>query len=891
MATALKDTSGYLSSEDNSRANLATLSTLQNTRMRLLQNIEEISKRLAGDSPPTNPGFFETRMISMRSEISLLDTKIQGLQKVIASLDSKLELPSPKSKSHEETLLLGLRKTRSEITLLQKAIKNLQALSETETRKGRAILDNLISEIPSLASQLTDIEGDPKSTLPSLKSSELTLQQNYDTFKKALSPYFVNKSQNFTQKVESDEFNYKTLNALYESLEPEVKELVHYTPNLFYGRGLNTRLYDERGAQLQPNGSVRFSVFAPNAKDMTLCLTSIGDDELEEPLRFPMESDPITGVWTTIVGSFEDATFKGSRYHYELTTQTGNTRKKIDPMATGYIRRPDDQEILFDSVVCDYKSFKWTDQHWMDTRQLNTKRPVNIYEVHPSKWNPERVKNWRHLAPLLAEHCKKFGYTDIELFAVLEHPGNTSFSGYQVSGFFAPNSRLGTIEDFQYFINYMHAQKIAVILDWIPAHFCIDSWGLEQFGSPVYERRYVEHDQERVFDTRLEKLSNSAKKDSTQNPLRKSLHPSWGTYEFDFSKAPVREFLTSSAIFWLRELHLDGLRLDAVASMIHLGYDRERTDLLVLPSDHGDKINHDALHFMRNLNAYIRREIPRACIYAEESSGHAKVIDPVEEGGVGFLTSWNMGWMNDTFEWAKTSRFKWLAKGFQLRRNEHTVYEISHDEVRGGDKPTLIQRMGGSFSKARNIMAYQMCMPGPKLTMMGSEYAQDLPWSKSDGDRVSKKTGFEAGVFWDEIGDDHRKSFSKMLQDLGQLYQREDALWFNDGKPDSLLQENIDHDNEIISYHRKGSNDQRQLLCIHNFKSSPYKHYRIQLPNQAPYTQIENVRVLFNSDDSRWGGKDLDTAVRVDKTKPHEPFIYITLPPMTTMILEESFTN
>lgn len=484
----------------------------------------------------------------------------------------------------------------------------------------------------------------------------------------------------------------------------------------------------------------------------------------------------------------------------------------------------------------------------MDGASQPHQGPMNIYEVHLGSWQQEHgeYKNYRDLARSLTEYCKKMGFTHVELLPIKEHPLDESW-GYQVSGFFAVTSRYGTLEDFQWFVDYLHQNRIGVILDWVPGHFPTDSFSLSRFdGTALYEH----------------------------SDPRQGYHPHWNTYIFNYGRHEVSNFLIASALFWVEHMHIDGLRVDAVASMLYLDYGRSHGEWI--PNCFGGKENFEAIEFLKHFNSIVHQRAPRCFTVAEESTAFPAVTQPVEWGGLGFDFKWNMGWMHDTLRYfCKDPLFRCyhhhdLTFGLLYAFSEQFILPFSHDEVVHG-KGSLLSKMPGDawqkFANLRLLLSYLICQPGKKLLFMGAELGQWQEWNVKEQ------------VHWHLLQDLQHATLQTMVQDMNHFYLDHDQLWRYDHACCGFEWVDFsDQGNSVISYRRK-SEQKVELLCIHNFTPNYHSHYNVQLPG------LQSIKEVFNSDHYRYGGSGkIDLSMHI-----HEQGCSIELPPLSTVICEISF--
>ncbi|MCB1113225.1 MAG: 1,4-alpha-glucan branching protein GlgB [Chlamydiia bacterium] len=572
--------------------------------------------------------------------------------------------------------------------------------------------------------------------------------------------------------------------------------------------GRAVSVYKSFGARLMSLKGVfgtRFVVWAPNAQKVSV----IGDFNDWDGRVNPLSPHSETGVWELFVPGLKE----GERYKFEIVTSEGKLLVKSDPFALQGEARP-----LNASKVASLEGFYWEDQIWLDRRRRRAKedKPLSIYEVHLGSWKKKdgRFLTYKELAKSLIEYVKRMGYTHIELMPIQEHPLDESW-GYQVSGFFAVTSRFGSPKDFMDFVNRMHMNEIGVILDWVPGHFPTDGFALAGFdGTPLFEH---------------------------EDPIQK-LHPTWETFVFGFEKPAVRSFLINSALFWLEVMHVDGLRVDAVSSMLYLDHERKEGEWT--PNEKGGNENLEAISFFKTLNETVHERDTGALMIAEESSSFPKVTHPVQEGGLGFDLKWNMGWMNDTLRYfsepfeERRRQHKHLTFGRTYAFQERYILALSHDEV-VHLKKSLFSKMPGSawerYANLRLLLSYQFCQPGKKLLFMGGEIGQVQEW-----DAVGE-------IPWGLLEDPRHNGIQLLVKELNEFYQVNHALWERDFTEKGF--EWVSHRDEahsVIAYLRKSTT--QILLCVHNF--SPEAHQGYELPLKG----IVMVKEAFSSDKARFGG-------------------------------------
>lgn len=589
---------------------------------------------------------------------------------------------------------------------------------------------------------------------------------------------------------------------------------------------------------------VRFVLWAPHAKAVSL----VGDFNDWQTASTPMlrlKEDPT--LWTVFVAGLED----GAYYQYAIMDSKGQWTFKADPYGFEAALRPNTAS----RVHLDRK-YRWYDKKWMENRPHKNHRheAMNIYEVHAGSWRYKRdgtLMSYRDLADNLIPYVKKMGYTHIEFMPIMEHPLDASW-GYQITGYFAPTSRYGRPNDLRYFIDMCHRNGIGVFLDWVPAHFCKDQHGLRLFdGKPLYEY---------------------------ENPKRAENH-GWGTLQFDLKKPEVVSFLLSNAIYWLREFHFDGLRVDAVASMLYLDYDRDEGQWD--PNQYGGRENIESIDFLRYLNRVVHEESPGTLIIAEESTSWPMVTKPDYDNGLGFDYKWNMGWMNDTLEYAgMDSLFRKhhqdkLTFSITYAFSENFVLPLSHDEVVHGKKSFLDKMPGDYWQQFANLRAfygYWMTHPGKKLLFMGGEFGQYTEWSEA------------RQLDWSVLSYDNHRYMQDYMRALNSLYKKKAPLWEQDCEFEGFKWMDCnDKDKSIVSYVRfdKESNF---LVMVCNFTPGVHHDYKVPVPRSGSYKEI------FNSDDPKYGGSGQvngGTLKTVDETWLGEgQHLNLTIPPLAIAIYE-----
>ena len=583
-----------------------------------------------------------------------------------------------------------------------------------------------------------------------------------------------------------------------------------------FGQGTHYDIYKKLGAHPTMRGrkkGVYFAVWAPNARSVSV----VGDFNEWDENATPMERLEPLGIYQIFLTGIK----VGDIYKYCVTAQDGKKTLKADPYGFQAELRPNNA-----SVVADISDFKWHDSRWMKKREKfdDKKNPMFVYEVHPGSWkkheqteeDEDGFYNYREIAHELAAYVKDMGYTHVELMGIAEHPFDGSW-GYQVTNYFAPTSRHGSPEDFQYFMDYMHEHNIGVILDWVPAHFPRDAFGLAEFdGTCLYE--YADP--------------------------RKGEHPDWGTKVFDYGKTEVQNFLICNALFWLEHYHVDGLRVDAVASMLYLDYGRE--DGQWIPNKFGGNENLEVIAFFKHLNSVVCGRNKGVMMIAEESTAWPKVTGSPEDDGLGFTLKWNMGWMHDFTEYMKLDPYfrknahHMMTFSMEYAYSENYILVLSHDEVVHLKCSMLNKMPGEGWDKFRNLKvayAFMMGHPGKKLLFMGQEFAQLREWSE------------ERELDWFLLAEEPHQQIQNWYKDLLHLYKKNKALYELDNDPKGFDWINKDDIfRSIFSFTRHSKDGKKNLLFVCNFTPVDRPDYRVGVPRRKQF------KLVLNSDETKYGG-------------------------------------
>lgn len=620
-----------------------------------------------------------------------------------------------------------------------------------------------------------------------------------------------------------------------------------------FAQGTHYEIYEKMGAheaEIDGQKGVYFAVWAPNAKYVNV----IGSFNNWDIFQDNMDRISEGGIFALFIPGAKI----GDMYKYVITTSDDRKLYKADPYGNYAQLRPDNA-----SIVTDLSGFKWTDSVWQTEKQTKDilKQPMAIYECHIGSWmkhpvsDPEKETgfyNYREFADRFVEYCKDMKYTHVELMGISEHPFDGSW-GYQVTGYYAPTSRYGTPEDFMYLVNTLHKHHIGVILDWVPAHFPKDEFGLANFdGTCLYEHP----------------------------DARRGEHPDWGTKIFNYGKHEVSNFLIANAMFWVNKFHIDGLRVDAVASMLYLDYGRENGQWL--PNEFGNNKNLDAIEFFRHLNSMMKKKYPGTMMIAEESTAWSLVTGDPKEGGLGFTFKWNMGWMNDFLEYMhmdplfRSGNHGKLTFSMDYAYSENFIQVLSHDEVVHG-KGSMINKMPGElddqFANLRAAYGFMYGHPGKKLLFMGQEFAQYREWSES------------RSLDWYLLGEERNKQMQAYVKALNALYRKNEAMYVNDYDIMGFeWMSCLNADQSTVSFVRRGKTTKKQLLFVCNFTPVKREDFRVGVPCSGEYS------LILTSDDKAYGGTGVRNAKKVTADKitfdGRDYSIKMTLPPLSVTVYQ-----
>lgn len=624
-----------------------------------------------------------------------------------------------------------------------------------------------------------------------------------------------------TKKIQGTK--YRLLTEYYDGTSVETADAYAFDGKItdfdayLFAEGKHYDIYDKMGAHPCEIDGVKgtyFAVWAPDARRVSV----VGDFNMWDGMLNPMQIHSSSGIYELFIPDV----MPGAVYKYQILTRYGEILYKDDPYGNYNQVRPDNANVVFD-----INQYKWNDSNWMSDRKkkdrvTRLKEPMSIYECHLGSWRKKDEDadlgfyNYRELAEQLGSYLTEMGYTHVELMGIAEYPFDGSW-GYQVTNYYAPTSRYGTPEDFMYFIDEMHKRHIGVILDWVPAHFPKDAHGLGRFdGMALYENA---------------------------DP-RKGEHPDWGTYIFDYGRNEVANFLAANALFWIEKYHIDGLRVDAVASMLYLDYGKQAG--CWVPNKNGGKENLEAIELLRNINAVLEERNPGTYLIAEESTAWPGVTAPSSMEGLGFLFKWNMGWMNDFLEYMKSDPYfrsfnhNKLTFSLSYTYSENYILVLSHDEV-VHLKCSMLNKMPGNedekFANLRTAYGFMAGHPGKKLLFMGQEFGQLREWSEA------------RSLDWYLLDKPMHKGMQEWVKALNHIYTKYDALYYNDNDPMGFEWIKVDDEKSgIYTFVRRGKTAKAQLMFICNFVPVERKEYKIGVPSLTNYEEI------LSSDEERFGG-------------------------------------
>ncbi len=706
---------------------------------------------------------------------------------------------------------------------------------------------------------ITNVEGDEASEMEELDSELGLFGLEIKAKTKQLKDYRVRIEYGENDVVETaDPYNFS----------PVITDFDCY----IFGEGKNYKIYDKFGAHEETINGVkgtRFAVWAPDARSVSV----VGSFNMWDGRLHTMRLLGPTGVYELFIPGVAE----GGIYKYQITTRSGELVYKTDPYGNYAELRPGNA-----SVVTSLEGYEWNDasymkEHEKKTREVRERNPMNIYEVHLGSWK-KRIEDddngfysYPELAQMLGDYLVEMEYTHVELMGIAEYPFDGSW-GYQVGCYYAPTSRYGTPKDFMYFVDEMHRRGIEVILDWVPAHFPKDAHCLGNFdGKAVYEHP----------------------------DRRRGEHPDWGTYIFDYGRKEVQNFLVANALFWIEKFHIDGLRVDAVASMLYLDYGKQDGDWL--PNKDGGNEHYEAVEFLRHLNRAVEKDHPGAYIIAEESTAWPGVTSDVEKGGLGFSFKWNMGWMNDFLEYMKLDPYfkqfhhDQLCFSLSYHLSEKYILVLSHDEVVHG-KCSLLNKMpglaGDKYAALKAAFGFMYGHPGKKLLFMGQEFAQQREWSET------------RSLDWYLMDEAPHRQIHQFIHDFNHLYKEYGALWYNDS--DVIGFEWMDcarPETSTVAFVRRGKTKTKQLMFILNFTPVEHAKYKVKAPCKGKYTEI------LNSDDVKYGGqgrintKPVTAKIKkklpkAGEGKPPAPVskepeyeIECYLPPLSVVVLEYNYNG
>ena len=652
----------------------------------------------------------------------------------------------------------------------------------------------------------------------------------------------------------SEVYAYYLIITNYQGKIKKVRDPYSFLPSIdeqtqfLFAKGDERRLYEKLGAQIREYDGVKgvaFSVWAPNAQRVSV----VGDFNNWDGRYYPMRSLGSSGIWELFIPGLGE----GTRYKYEIKDFHGALRLKTDPMGFQFEIAPKNA-----TIVTELNRYKWNDSQWIAQRANKNwlNEPISIYEVHVGSWMKKTAcesYNYRELAPLLIDYVQKMGFTHVEFLPIAEHAYYPSW-GYQITGYYAPTSRFGTPEDFMYLVDQLHQAGIGVLMDWVPAHFPMDDFGLARFdGTALYEHA---------------------------DP-RQGFHQDWGTYIFNYGRKEVFNYLTANALFWLRKYHIDGLRVDAVASILYLDYSRKQGEWI--PNKYGGRENLEAIEFLRAFNYLTHTEFPGTITVAEESTAWPQVTRPPYMGGLGFDFKWNMGWMHDTLDYFQKEpiyrkyHHNNLTFGMLYHYHENFVLPFSHDEVVHGKRSLMEKMPGDDWQRAANLralLAWQWTYPGKKLLFMGCELGVRTEWNEN------------ANVPWEVLGQGpYHSGIQRLVIDLNRIYKEQIAFYQLDYRIGGFRWVDCgDYQQSTYSFLRESENANEIILVVFNLTPVPRHGFRIGLPRSGRWIEILNTDASIYAGSNVGNGMGIQTENVEYNGQPWSALF--TLPPLAACIFK-----
>jgi 1,4-alpha-glucan branching enzyme len=704
-------------------------------------------------------------------------------------------------------------------------------------KKSNKTTSKKVSTLKKQKSQIDEVNGNQESKAKEFTSNKRSRMVEKDETK------FIESPQDKVVEQEKDEGMEKYGRKLNKN------DLTEFNTYLFH-EGKNYESYNILGSHVATEmrvKGVRFTTWAPNASKVYV-VGDFNDFQIKE--EFELKKVTEHGLWS---GFFSESK-EGEKYKYCIVNEEGEKSEfKSDPYAIQSELRPNNASIVYQS-----EKFKWDDKKWIaKQKKINVfESPINIYEIHLGSWRRKEngdFLSYEELSEILPSYVKEMGYTHVEIMPIVEHPLDASW-GYQGTGYYSPTSRYGSLEGAKKLIESLHKEDIGVILDWVPGHFCKDAHGLYRFdGTPTYEYKEA----------------------------WRSENSGWGTCNFDLGRPEVKSYLISNALYWFREFHVDGLRVDAVSSILYLDYGKSHGEWV--PNKYGGNGNLEGIDFLKQLNKAVFNEFPTALMVAEESTAWPNISKPIEDDGLGFNFKWNMGWMNDVLEYIELDpiyrkhHHKNVTFSMMYNYSENFILPLSHDEVVHGKK-SLVNKMWGDkwnkFAGVRVFCSYMMAHPGKKLTFMGSEFAQYIEWRE-----------YEELEWISMEDDDIYKKTQLFFKDLNNLYLNNKAFWQLDYNYNGFTWiEPRNSGQSILIFMRRSRDDNDTLVVINNFKPDVYYDYKIGVPFLGEYEEI------LNTDEEKYGGSGQvigEVLTAVKEPFHNQPYsIKVKIPPMATLVLK-----